>query len=53
MGDEGQHLPDEGDRLVTHGVSISNIGLDDRGERLLDNLLKLLKIGWSGQKIWK
>ena len=51
MGDEGQHLPDEGDRLVTHGMSISNISLDYRGKRLLDTILQLLKEGWSGQNM--
>ena len=51
MGDESQHLPDEGDGLVPHGMSISNISLDYRGERLLDTILQLLKEGWSGQNM--
>merc|ERR1719341_838672 len=42
VGDEGQHLPDKSDGLVPHGMSISNIGLDYRGEWFLNSILQLL-----------
>lgn len=32
------HLTYERDWLLAHGVSVSNIGLDDLGERLLQSL---------------
>lgn len=37
--DSGYHLSDEGDRLLSHGMRVSNVGLDHvlEGERLCLN----------------
>ena len=38
MSDQRHHLADEGDRLVSHRMSITNIGLDHCAKWLLDSL---------------
>lgn len=43
MGHDGEHLPDEGDGLVAHGVGVSDVGLDNGAERLLHAILDFLR----------
>ena len=40
MCDDGHHLPDEGDGLVTHCMGISYVGFDHIAEWLLHSLIK-------------
>ena len=42
MCDNGQNLTDEGDWLVSHGVSVTNVGLDNIGKWFLDTSLNFL-----------
>lgn len=40
----GEHLSNEGDGLVAHGVSVTNISLDNVVEWFLDTGLQFLRI---------